>query len=372
MTSPIANSAHTGTGAPLAFDAVLIAGFGGPESMDEVPAFLQRVSGGHIPPDRLAEVEHHYARFNGVSPVNGQHRELAAALKAALAARGINVPVDNGNRHTPPHFDQALAQLAAGGARRVLAVVPTPYSSYSGCRAYREELFAGLPRDASGHATLEVFKLDPYWDLPALVSAQVELLQPALAAQPGAHIVFTTHSIPTEMARTSGPVGGAYVRQHLELIDAVMIELARRGIHATWELAYQSRSGSPRTPWLEPDINDVVVRCAGEGVRSIICSPIGFLTDHMEVVWDLDTEARQTAVEHEVHFVRVPTVGTVPVFIEGLADHVAKALRAGNDSSLAQAKPAPSAVERQWCTEHCCPNARGAKPSVPGISVDGR
>lgn len=346
------------------FDAVLVAGFGGPESMAEVPDFLQRVSGGHIPADRLAEVEHHYARFNGVSPVNAQHRALAAALAQALVARGIDVPVANANRHSMPSMDQALADLQSQGARRVLALVPTPYASYSGCRAYREELLAGVPRDGHGHPALQVVKIDPYADLPALVTAQVQLVQAALAEHPDAYLVFTTHSIPTAMAETSGPEGNAYISQHLALIRAVMAELESQGLHPGWELAYQSRSGSPHTPWLEPDINDVVTRLADEAVRDVICSPIGFLTDHMEVVWDLDTEAAATAAKRGMAFTRVPTVGTLPVFIEGLADLVVEAL----NTEPGIGSDAPGA--RHWCTADCCPNARAAgKPTIPGLAV---
>ncbi|CEI50575.1 ferrochelatase [Propionibacterium freudenreichii] len=349
------------------FDALLVAGFGGPESMAEVPDFLQRVSGGHIPPDRLAEVEHHYARFGGVSPVNAQHRALAAALGEALVARGIDVPIANANRHSMPYMDQALADLQSRGIRRVLTLVPTPYASYSGCRAYREELLAGTRLDDEGRPALQVVKLDPYADLPALVTAQVQLLRAALADHPDAHLVFTTHSIPTAMAETSGPHGNAYIPQHLALIDAVMAELAAGGLRPSWELAYQSRSGSPRTPWLEPDINDVITRLAGEGARDVICSPIGFLTDHMEVVWDLDTEAAATAAEHSMAFTRVATVGTLPVFIEGLADLVVAALA----TEPGTGPDAPAA--RHWCTPDCCPNARVAgRPTIPGFAAGPR
>lgn len=339
-----------------AFDALLVAGFGGPESMAEVPEFLQRVSGGRIPPARLAEVGRHYARFGGVSPVNQQHRELAAELATRLRARAIDIPVTTGNRHTRPYFADVLAELAAAGRRRVLALVAAPYASYSGCRAYREELWAALPTDSSGVALIEVAKLVPYPGLPALVDAQVEVLRPALERWPGAHIVFTTHSIPVVMAETSGPGGGAYVAQQLALIARVMRRLAGEGVGAECRLAYQSRSGPPQQPWLEPDINDVLGELAAGGVEQVICSPIGFLTDHMEVVWDLDNEARATAERLGIGFTRVPTVGTSEVFLNGLTDLVAEALSGSGPS------------DGDLCGPGCCANPRGGEPpTVPGL-----
>ncbi|SER88772.1 ferrochelatase [Propionibacterium cyclohexanicum] len=336
-----------------AFDAVVVLGFGGPESMDEVPDFLRRVSGGHIPQERLDEVAGHYAHFGGVSPVNAQHRALARALEQRLGARGLALPVVTANRHSAPLMAPVLAQLAEQGARRVLALAAAPFSSYSGCRAYREELFTALPRGR----TLGVVKIGCYPQLGALASCQVELLEQAFREAPDAHLVFTTHSIPTAMAASSGPHGGAYVAQHRRLIDTVMAALADRGLAPSWELAYQSRSGSPRTPWLEPDINDVLHRLARQGVRHVVCSPIGFLTDHMEVVWDLDTEASATAGNLGLGFTRVATVGAQPAFLDELARLVAGFL-------TGEARTCSGG----WCGAGCCPNPRGSRPAVEGVT----
>ncbi|MFZ2625086.1 MAG: ferrochelatase [Propionibacterium sp.] len=335
------------------FDAVVVLGFGGPESMADVPGFLRRVSGGHIPQDRLDEVAGHYAHFGGVSPVNAQHRALARALDERLAARGLTLPVVTANRHSEPLIAPVLAGLAERGARRVLGLVAAPFSSYSGCRAYREELFTGLPRGGA----LGVVKIGCYPELDALVSCQVELTERALREAPGARLVFTTHSIPTAMAESSGPLGGAYVAQHLRLIGKVMSGLAARGLTPSWELAYQSRSGSPHTPWLEPDINDVLRRLAAEGVQQVVCSPIGFLTDHMEVVWDLDTEASATARSLSIGFTRVPTVGAQPAFLDELAALVAACL-----TGTAVSRPGG------WCGAGCCPDPRGPRPVVEGVT----
>ncbi|MFT8394877.1 ferrochelatase [Propionibacterium sp.] len=337
----------------LAYDALVVLGFGGPESMAEVPGFLRSVSGGRIPQDRLDEVAHHYAHFGGVSPVNAQHKALAAALAERLAARGLDLPVVTANRHARPHIADTLAALAEEGASRVLGLVAAPFSSYSGCRAYREEAFAGIP-EGSG---MRVDKVGSYPELPALAQAQVNLLAEAFDRQPDAYLVFTTHSIPTAMAETSGPDGGAYLAQHRQLIETVIAGLAVRGHTPRWELAYQSRSGSPRTPWLEPDINDVLGRLASEGVRQVVCSPIGFLTDHMEVVWDLDTEAAAMAGSLAMEFTRVATVGSEPVFLDGLTELIAKLL-------TGRAHPRSGG----WCGPGCCPNPRTPRPAVEGVT----
>ncbi len=335
------------------FDAVVVLGFGGPESMADVPGFLRRVSAGHIPQNRLDEVARHYAHFGGVSPVNAQHRALARALRERLAARGLALPVVTANRHSQPLIAPVLAELAGNGARRVLGLVAAPFSSYSGCRAYREELFTGLPQGKD----LRVVKLGGYCELDALVSCQVGLVERALRDAPGAHLVFTTHSIPTAMAASSGPNGGAYVAQHLQLIGKVMAGLGTRGLSPSWELAYQSRSGSPYTPWLEPDVNDVLRRLAAEGVHRVVCSPIGFLTDHMEVVWDLDTEAAATARSLSIEFTRVATVGAQPVFLDELSELVAAVLTGA-------VGPRPGG----WCGPECCPNPRGPRFAVEGVT----
>ena len=338
------------------FDAVLVVGFGGPEAADEVPGFLQHVSGGHIPAARLAEVSRHYDHFGGSSPANAQNRMLAEAIARRLAKRGLPVPVALAHRHSAPFITDVLAQLAGQGHRRVLTVISSPYASYASCRAYREELFAALPRDEQGHSRLQVANLTPFADLPALADAEAQLLQAELARHPDAHLVFTTHSIPTAMARASGPTGEAYVTQHQQLIGEVLARLAQAGYTPCWRLAYQSRSGSPETPWLEPDINQLLNQLAADGVSQVICCPMGFLSDHMEVAWDLDVQAADTARRLGMDFIRVPTAGEQPVFLDGLSDRIAATLR----------RPVQASPDG-WCVGECCV-LDPPKPVVEGVS----
>lgn len=337
----------------LRYDAVLVTGFGGPEAMDQVPDFLNRVTGGHLPPARLAEVSRHYEHFNGVSPVNAQNRELAAELEQRLADKGVQLPVAVAHRFAEPSFSQVLGELAEQGHRAILSLAPAPFGSYISCRSYREMLADALPRDDHGRARLSVAKLAPFADLPALAQAQAELLAPLVANDPQATVVFTTHSIPTQMAETSVH-GNGYIGHHQMVINAVLAKMADQGLEPAWRLAYQSRSGAPHTPWLEPDIADELKQLADHGVTSVICSPIGFLSDHMEVIWDLDQQAAEVARELGVGFTRVPTVGTSPVFLDGLTDLVIRAITSGGPGTL--------------CDSDCCPNPAGPHPAVEGVT----
>ena len=332
-------------------DAVLLVSFGGPESMDEVMPFLRRVTAGrNVPEERLLLVAEHYFERDGVSPINDQNRALLSALREALP----DVPVYWGNRNSAPWLADAFTEMAANGVTRVIAVFTSAYSSYSGCRQYRENLAeantVGLP----------VVKIPNYYNLTGFVAGNLDNLRASLTdVAPDARVVFTTHSIPVAMQDGSGPGGGQYVAQHLAVAQYLMEQVAARtGVVYGWDLVYQSRSGPPQVPWLEPDINDHMRELANAGTTSVVVAPIGFISDHMEVVQDLDTEAAETAAELGLAFRRVPTVGLHPGFVAGLATSI-EAVRGGGEVDVAFGEPLPTP-----CLTGCCPNLRGGKPTL--------
>ena len=344
------------------FDAVVLLGFGGPEGVDEVVPFLERVTAGRgIPKDRLVEVGQHYFTLGGVSPINAQNRALRDALAAELAVRGCSVEVALANRNSAPFVPDVLAGLVERGHRRLLGVATAAYSGYSACRQYREDL--GLALAATG-ADLVIRKLPPFYDLDGFVATITELLLAALPddlelGAEATRLVFTTHSIPNSMAAASGPNGDAYLNQHRWVAGQVVAAIASAtGITKGWELVFQSRSGPPQVPWLEPDVNDALRDFAAAGTTDVILVPIGFISDHMEVIWDLDTQALQTAAELGIRLVRTPTVGTHPAFVAGLAGRIAQQLLTG----LRQAEPG------QFCHGDCCLNPRSQAPTVPGAA----
>lgn len=343
-------------------DALLLASFGGPESPAEVVPFLERVTAGRgIPRERLAEVGQHYFTLGGVSPINAQNRLLIAALEQELAVRGIDLPVYWGNRNLQPFFADTLAEIASDGHTRVLALATSAYSSYSGCRQYREDLALALSESQTADR-LEVLKLKPYFDAPGFVAAMRPGLVQALedwrsagVEVSAAHVFFTTHSIPDPMSVTSGPAPsdtaaqGLYVRQHLQVAESLMA-----ASEFEWSLVYQSRSGAPGSPWLEPDINDALADATERGITHALIVPIGFISDHVEVVWDLDTQAMATARDLGIACERVATAGVRQEFIAGLIDLVEEALSGARPTS-------------DLCSGNCCPNPRAAKPAVHGI-----
>ena len=344
------------------FDAVVLLGFGGPEGVDEVVPFLERVTAGRgIPKERLVEVGQHYFTLGGVSPINAQNRALRDALAAELAAQGCAVEVALANRNSAPFVPEVLAGMAERGHRRLLGVATAAYSGYSACRQYREDL--GLALAATG-ADLTIRKLPPFYDLDGFAGTITELLLAALPddLELGAEttrLVFTTHSIPNSMAAASGPNGDAYLNQHRWVAGQVVAAIASAtGVTKGWDLVFQSRSGPPQVPWLEPDVNDALRDFAAAGTTDVILVTIGFISDHMEVIWDLDTQALQTAAELGIHLVRTPTVGTHPAFVAGLAGRIARELLTG----LSQAEPG------QFCHGDCCLNPRSQAPTVPGVA----
>ena len=374
-----ARSGPEHTSEPVDYDAVVLASFGGPEGQEDVIPFLRNVTRGRgIPDERLEEVAHHYRAFGGVSPINAQNRALKAALEAELAARGVDLPVYWGNRNWAPMLADALREAAADGHRRLLAVATSAYSSYSSCRQYREDFARAL--DETGlEGTLQVDKVRQYFDHPGFVEpfvtgvregfAELEARVPGIAVLGEVRVLFSTHSIPAADAERSGPAdrgfgpGGAYEAQHRAVAEVVM---ARAGRDVEWELVFQSRSGPPSQPWLEPDVNDVLRRIAGEGVRGVLIVPLGFVSDHMEVKWDLDTEAAETAEEVGIVAVRTPTPGVDPAYVAGLVDLVLER----RDGLPADRRPAETDLGPWYdvCRPGCCENARlGFRPAIAGL-----
>ncbi len=368
------------------YDALLLVSFGGPEGPDDVLPFLENVTRGRgIPPERLLEVGAHYRHFGGVSPINAQNRELIEALAAEFAGRGLELPIYFGNRNWDPFLADALRELDAAGATRVLALVTSAYSSYSGCRQYRENL-ASAAVDAGVAGRMRIDKVRNYFDHPGFVQANVEAVMAALAdlgaqvpIDPKVRLVFTTHSIPSASAEASGPPnwpalaatergGGAYVAQHRALAAVIAAAVSERvGAPLEWELVFQSRSGPPQVPWLEPDICDYLDVVAEEGAAGVVISPIGFVSDHIEVLWDLDTEALGHAAELGLPAVRAATAGTHPAFVAGLADLVQERIA---DVPLEQ-RPALTELGPGWdaCPVGCCPNPRGERPALCGAGA---
>ena len=356
----------------VAYDAILLASFGGPEGQDDVIPFLRNVTRGRgIPEERLEEVAHHYRAFGGVSPINDQNRELKAALEAELAARGIDLPVLWGNRNWDPYLADALREANERGFTKLIAVGTSAYSSYSSCRQYRED-YANALAETGLAGVIAIDKVRQFFDHPGFVQPFLDGVREGLAEIGDAskvHVLFATHSVPTDDAERSGPrdrdfgEGGAYAAQHLAVADVVMAD--HPGV--TWDLVYQSRSGPPSQPWLEPDINDRIEELAGDGVTGLVIVPLGFISDHMEVKWDLDTEALETAREHGMSAVRVPTPGVHAAFVTGLVDLVLER----RDGVPTAERPALTDLGPWFdvCRPACCENIRlGFKPATAGIA----
>lgn len=368
--------------APAHYDAILLASFGGPEGQDDVIPFLRNVTRGRgIPDERLEEVSHHYRANGGISPINDQNRALKAALEAELAARNIALPVLWGNRNWDPYIPEVLQSAYDAGHRRILMLTTSVYSSYSSCRQYREDI--GIALTETGlDGKLAVDKVRQYFDHPGFVEPFIEGTAESLAkvkadlAAAGkdpdsVHVMFATHSIPTRDAQAAGrselqPLvfeqDSAYVAQHLANAEAIM---ARVDPDQDWSLVYQSRSGAPHVPWLEPDINDALADLAAAGTQGVVVVPLGFISDHMEVLWDLDTEAAETCAELGLAFDRAPTPSTHQKFVSGLVDLICeRTIENHIEQRPAMTKLGP------WfdvCNPGCCANFRGEKPVIAEV-----
>lgn len=347
------------------YDALLLVSFGGPEKPDDVLPFLANVTAGRgIPRERLEQVGAHYFAVGGHSPINDQCRTLIDALRTDLDRHGIQVPIYWGNRNWHPYLSDTVATMRADGVGRAAAFVTSAYSSYAGCRQYRENLYdAALAVGSSPR----IDRLRHYFNHPGFVTSFVDSTCDALHALPDrgrhrARLVFVTHSIPSSMAETAGPAGGAYVAQHRAVAELVASGVRQRtGARHDWNLAYCSRSGSPRTPWLEPDINDHLETLQRGGADAVVLVPIGFVSDHMEVGYDLDTEAAATASRLGLDFQRAATPGVHPAFVTAVRELLTE--RAAVESGRPTRRPALGELAASWdlCAAACCPNPRGPR-----------
>ena len=338
------------------YDALLVLSFGGPEGHEDVMPFLRNVTRGRgISQDRLEAVAEHYHHFGGVSPINAQNRALIAALGTDFGAHGIDLPLYWGNRNWKPYVADTVRRMRDDGVHRALVFATSATASYSACRQYRDNL--AQARTVAGSGAPELVKLRHYFDHPGFISANVDTVQAALAKLPErgretARLVFTAHSIPVSMNDSSGPdANGLYERQQRE--SARLVSELVRGPDAEFDLVWQSRSGPPEVPWLEPDINDHLRTLAGRGVRAVVLSPIGFTSDHLEVLWDLDTEAHASATSLGLDYVRAATAGTHPAFITMVRELVQERLDGAEPRTMGTL--GLCGVD---CPSECCPLPR--------------
>lgn len=303
------------------FDALLVVSFGGPEGPEDVLPFLENVTRGRgVPRERLEEVAHHYELFGGVSPLNRQNRELIAALRTELDLHGVELPIYFGNRNWHPLLTDTLREMTDAGIERALAFFTSAYSSYSGCRQYRENIHTA--QEAIGSRAPEVLRTRMFFNHPGFVEANADHVREALNAVPAArreaaHVAFTAHSIPSAMA--------AGCRYEQQLHETARLVSGAVGASDT-AVVYQSRSGPPTVPWLEPDVLDHLDGLAARGVKDVVLAPIGFVSDHVEILYDLDVEARERAAELGLDVVRARTASTHPAYVAMIRELVQERL----------------------------------------------
>jgi protoporphyrin/coproporphyrin ferrochelatase len=330
--------------------AFLLVSFGGPEGPDDVMPFLRNVTAGRgVPDDRLAEVAEHYYLFGGVSPINAQCRELVSAIEKDFASSGTELPVYWGNRNWRPYLTETMQAMADDGVSTAIAFATSAYSSFSSCRQYLDDI--ARARALVGEKAPMVTKIPPYYRHEAFIASFTESAARAMESLPeevraGAELVFTAHSIPESMAAASGPHGGAYQAQLTEAAGLVAAGLGA----GSWRLAYQSRSGPPAVPWLGPDISDCLTDLAKAGAPAAVVVPIGFISDHMEVVYDLDVEAARTARDLGLPMARAATPSANPRFVAMISSLVSDfATTRGAHATFALGPDATT-----FCGQHCC------------------
>jgi protoporphyrin/coproporphyrin ferrochelatase len=328
------------------YDALLIVSFGGPDGPDDVLPFLENVlRGRNVPRERMLEVAQHYYEFGGRSPINDQNRALIAALEEELAAHGPHLPVYWGNRNWHPLLADTLRQMSSDGVRRALAFVTSAYSSYSSCRQYRENIAAA--QTEVGAAAPQVDKLRVFFNHPGFIEPMIENTRAALEKIPtdrrnNAELIFTAHSIPQAVA------ANCRYEEQLRESSRLVADGVRR---QNWNLVYQSRSGPPQQPWLEPDIGKFIESSHRQSpIRDAVIIPIGFISDHMEVVFDLDTEARQLCQRLGINMVRAATVGTHPRFVRMIRELIEERM-SDSPKRLALGELGPS---HDVCANECC------------------
>ncbi|MDH2416575.1 ferrochelatase [Nocardioides sp. CER19] len=353
------------------YDALLLVSFGGPEKPEDVVPFLENVTSGRgIPRERLEEVGQHYFLFGGRSPINDQNRSFLAALRSDLAEHGVDLPVYWGNRNWDPYLADTVAQMKADGVTRVAAFTTSAYSSYSSCRQYRENLYDAVTA-VPGAPVID--KLRNYYNHPGFTEPVVDGALAALHGLPEevreeARLVFVTHSIPTAMNDTSGPAGGAYLAQHLDVARHVAERVSTEtGVEREHELVFCSRSGAPHVPWLEPDVNDRLEELAATGTRAVVLIPVGFVSDHMEVVYDLDTEALATCERLGIAGRRAATPGDDARFVAAVRDLLLERAAVERGEEVVRASVGDLGPLWDRCPVGCCRNLRDEdRPALCG------
>jgi ferrochelatase len=343
-----------------AYDALLFVSFGGPEGPDDIMPFLENVlRGKNVPRERMLEVAEHYQHFGGVSPINEQNRQLIAAIEREMTAQGINLPIYWGNRNWKPLLADALREMAANGVRNALAFMTSAYSSYSGCRQYREDIARAQQALGGAAAEIQIDKLRVFFNHPGFIEPMVEATRKCFERipperHPKVRTLFTAHSIPRSMADNC--------RYEVQLAEACRLVAVGAGLpSASWELVYQSRSGPPQQPWLEPDVCDRIEQLHGAGeLTDVVVVPIGFISDHLEVLYDLDHEARDLCNRLGVTMHRAPTVGTHPRFVAMIRELIVERATGAAD------RPALGALgpSHDVCPENCCSYAV-RRPDAP-------
>ncbi|MFI8973752.1 ferrochelatase [Nocardia asteroides] len=347
-------------------DALLLLSFGGPEGPEDVIPFLENVTRGRgVPRARLDEVAQHYLHFGGVSPINALNRQIIAALQADLADAGLDLPVYFGNRNWHPMVEDTVATMTADGVRSALVFPTSAWGGYSGCRQYDEDI--ARARTAVGADAPQLTKLRQYYDHPLLIAAFADAVTAALGRLPadrrdGARLVFTAHSIPVSADIAAGPPvdgGRLYSRQ---VAEAARLCAAATGF-ADYDVVWQSRSGPPQVPWLEPDIVDHLEVLHGKGIDAVVVCPVGFVSDHLEVIWDLDNEAADKAAELGMALARAGTPGTDARFSRMIVELVQEQLAGGAVRALGEVPGYGCTVDGALCAPGCCaPASRPARP----------
>ena len=333
----------------IPYDAVLLVSFGGPEGMDDVLPFLENVlRGRNVPRERMLQVAHHYELFGGVSPINEQNRNLIAALKKELETNGPSLPIYWGNRNWHPLLTDTVPQMAKDGVKRALAFVTSAYSSFSSCRQYLQNISDA--RSIAGHSAPTIDKLRAFYNHPLFIAANAEHVHNALselgATSSPVHLAFTAHSIPTSMAVNCGYA--------FQLNEAGRLVSEAVGIE-NWKLVYQSRSGPPTQPWLGPDVCEYLRNLKERGVLDVVIAPIGFVSDHMEVIYDLDVEATQLAQEIGINLRRAATAGTHPLFVKMIRELIMERMNGTSARYLGS-----HGASHDVCDPLCCLPKTGA------------
>jgi ferrochelatase len=337
-------------------DALLWLSFGGPEKPEDVRPFLENVTRGRgVPPARLDEVEQHYLGFGGVSPINALNRAAIEAVEAELARQGIDLPVYFGNRNWHPMAEDTLAAMTRDGVTSALVFPTSAYGGYSACRQYDEDIVRA--REAVGAGAPELTKLRHFFDHPLFVSAYADAVRAAAAALGEYRLVFTAHSVPVAADAAAGPPEEGGHRYSRQIAEASRLVAADLGV-TEYDVVWQSRSGPPQVPWLEPDILDHLDALHANGVPAVLLCPIGFVSDHLEVVWDLDTEAKDKAAELGMGFARAIAPSGDPRFAELVVELIREHLADAPVRKLSDLTVAGRTVNGAPCAVGCCERLR--------------